>query len=126
MLTIKYKYKSKSRLKNKKIKDIYNNNQNNCIEDNNSMNKNLFYYNIVTELKENSILNFKSMQNNLPIIVINMSCDILCNSLIGIINTGNTFYINSSVQLMIHSHIFISKFMDSIKQLNKKDKFYFI
>ena len=41
------KYKSKSRLKSKNIKDIHNNNQNNCIEDNNSMNKKLFYHNAV-------------------------------------------------------------------------------
>ena len=61
----------------------------------------------------------------------NISPEDIYNSIIGFINVGNSCYINSSIQLIIHCQKFISKFFDNLKLIYKNNnslvyKFYLI
>ena len=47
----------------------------------------------------------------------------IINSCIGINNLGNTCYINSSIQILIHCPLFISKLFTKINQCNKNTPF---
>ena len=100
--------KSKSQINQEIKKDNQKINSLVLINNNNSSSQN----NVLESILESQI-KYLSL-NDLYIII---------NSQIGLINLGNTCYINSSIQPLIHCSIFMEKLLNNIKFTSKKTQF---
>lgn len=93
----------------------------NNLKTNNSLNENSNLINEENESNTNAKFNSKS-KNSKNIDFNTILLSEVINSKAGLINVGNSCYINSSVHILLHSKIFIDKFIKSFSKLEKNNK----
>ena len=74
--------------------------------------------NLLNNNDNNSNENFKDFKIN----NINVEINNLLESKIGILNVSNSCFINSSIQILIHYSIFMSKYINNAKIINENEQ----